>query len=73
MTGQYESRLAPAESVREPVDYMGECSDRAYVTARLGKQGVAISLGSRLELCDHQPALVGVQVEQPMLPIEGIN
>jgi hypothetical protein len=70
MLGQYEIGLTSANVVREPIDFMGACSDRAYVTARLGEQGVAVALGSRSEICDHQVAPVTMQVEQPMLPIE---
>lgn len=73
MTGQYEQHVAGGDFRRDPIDYMGACSDRAYVTARLGERGLAVALGSRYDECDHQPVLVGVQVEQPTLPIEEFN
>lgn len=70
MPGHYESGLTEAVAPREPIDYMGECGDRAYVTARLGEQGVAIVLNARMKQCDHVLTSTSVQVEQPMLPIE---
>ena len=73
MTGHYEQHVTDGDFRRDPIDYMGACSDRAYVTARLGEQGLMTALGSRYAVCDQQPVLVGVQVEQPMLPIEEFN
>lgn len=70
MPGRFESSFAGTDRVQDLTDVMGACSDRAYVTARLGEQGLLMAVQSvRSEECDHESTFVAAQVEQPMLPI----